>query len=325
MCEKCNKRQPRYNKSEEKEAIYCGDCKDPDMVNVINKKCYKCKNKQPNFNKVGETNALFCGDCKEPDMVNITIKVCSYLDCKNNAYYGFPGNKIETCYQHRQDGFIRRPKKICLEKHCKQMAIYGYTTAKHCEEHKYEDEIDLIQHKCKACGLIEVVNKEGYCYCKDEELFKRVRLAKQKTVKNYLDRHFELKYISYDKQIDYGICGKERPDFLFDCKSFYLVLEVDEDQHEQRNCECEQVRMINISQSLGMPTLFLRFNPDKYKLNKGDKMYSERKRLESLVDVLNYYKDKSTDLFENKGFSLVTYMFYDEDKKTQWLKPIKLL
>jgi len=258
-------------------------------------------------------------------MVDVKNKMCLFNGCKTRTCYGLPGYSAESCYQHRQEGFISTPKKTCIEKKCKNMAIYGYTSAKHCEEHKYEDEIDLIQRRCKACGILEVLNKDGYCYCQDKELFNRVRLAKQKTVKNYLDRNFKLKYQSYDKQIDGGLCGKERPDFLFDCGSFYLVLEVDEDQHEQRSCECEQVRMINISQSLGSPTLFIRFNPDKYKIKDGGKMLSEKKRLDKLVEILNYYKDKGVEVFENNGFCLVCYMFYDEDEPTFWVNPMKLL
>ena len=111
---------------------------------------------------------------------------------------------------------------------------------------------------------------------------------------------------------------------MFDCGSFYLVLEVDEDQHDQRGCDCEQVRMINISQSLGMNTLFIRFNPDKYKVKDGGKMLSEKKRLDKLVEILNYYKDKGVEVFEN-GFCLVCYMFYDEDEPTFWVNPMKLL
>jgi hypothetical protein len=319
-CHRCKVKRPLYNKAGETSALYCGDCKEPDMVDVKNKKCHKCKVKIPVFNITGETSTLYCGDCKEPDMVDVKNKKCSYENCNISAYYGLPGHKKETCYQHRKEGYIANPNKKCIEKNCKQMAIYGYTSAKHCEEHKHEDEVDLIQRKCKACGLIEVVNKDGYCYCQNQNLFNRIRLAKQKTVKNYLDRNCEIKYISYDKQIDHGVCGRERPDFLYDCESFYIVLEVDEDQHEQRNCDCEQVRMINISQSLGMKTLFIRYNPDKYKVKNGGRMQTENKRLQTLLDVLLYYKKNGF-----KDYCMVTHMYFDEDEREEWFKPHKLL
>jgi hypothetical protein len=83
--------------------------------------------------------------------------------------------------------------------------------------------------------------------------------------------------------------------------------------------------MINISQSLGMQTLFIRYNPDKYKVKTGNKILNEKKRLDELVNLLNHYKNKGLATFENIGFCLVTYLFFDDDNKEDWFKPIKLL
>lgn len=44
----------------------------------------------------------------------------------------------------------------------------------------------------------------------------------------------------------------------------FVVLEVDGHQQPSYACECEQLRMINLSQSLGLPKVFLRYNPDRY-------------------------------------------------------------
>jgi very-short-patch-repair endonuclease len=54
--------------------------------------------------------------------------------------------------------------------------------------------------------------------------------------------------------------------FLYDCKTHYVVLEVDEEQHRGKTYECDQKRMWEIAQSLGMPSIFIRYNPDKYKV-----------------------------------------------------------
>jgi hypothetical protein len=54
-------------------------------------------------------------------------------------------------------------------------------------------------------------------------------------------------------------------------------------------------------------------------------MISENKRLEELINVLNYYKNKGLETFKNVGFCLVSYMFFDEDNREDWFKPIKLL
>jgi hypothetical protein len=70
---------------------------------------------------------------------------------------------------------------------------------------------------------------------------------------------------STDVVIDDGICGKERPDRVYDFGDKIVVLECDEHQHRDRVCVCEQTRMVNIGQSFGgLPTYFIRWNPDDY-------------------------------------------------------------
>jgi len=100
----------------------------------------------------------------------------------------------------------------------------------------------------------------------DPNRFNTFRLAKQTRVKQHLNATTiaGYKYVSYDRVIDDGVCGKERPDFLFEAWSHYVVLEVDENQHKDRQELCECTRMVNISQGLGMPTVFVRYNPDEY-------------------------------------------------------------
>ena len=103
------------------------------------------------------------------------------------------------------------------------------------------DEIDLIQQKCKMCGLIDIVNGDGICKDHDEELMKRKYLCKQKRIKYVLENNFEYKIMSYDKIIDSN-CNKKRPDFVFDLSTHFIVLEVDEYQHTKKSYtpECEK-------------------------------------------------------------------------------------
>ena len=57
--------------------------------------------------------------------------------------------------------------------------------------------------------------------------------------------------------------------------------------------------MINISQSLGMPTIFIRYNPDKFKTDKKIYNPSFNERMLYLTDILNYtFKLKPNELPE---------------------------
>ena len=146
----------------------------------------------------------------------------------------------------------------------------------------------------------------------DPEVEKRVRLAKQKEIKDVFDAS-GLRYISYDRVIDNGWLGKERPDFLFDAETHFVVVEVDEEQHRNAPCYCvgEQTRMVNISQILNgkteqpKPVVFIRYNPDSYKPGNS-RQVSNNNRKEKL-------KEWVTHFLRNKPivFCSVIQLFFD--------------
>jgi hypothetical protein len=63
--------------------------------------------------------------------------------------------------------------------------------------------------------------------------FNAGRLAKQNALMDFLDKR-GLKGTSTDKIVEGGVCGKERPDRIFDNGSFVVILECDEHQHMDR-------------------------------------------------------------------------------------------
>ena len=144
---------------------------------------------------------------------------------------------------------MRDPKVNCKTTECKEIALYGTSRKpKHCEKHKEKGEVNLIEKECKKCHMQWILNADELCYTCDPVNGINFVLAKQNAVKAYFDQH-NFKYILYDKRVDNGICINDRPDFLFDYLTHYVI--VDEHQHDDRLCECEIKRMINISQALG--------------------------------------------------------------------------
>jgi hypothetical protein len=114
-------------------------------------------------------------------------------------------------------------------------------------------------------------------------------------------------YESYDRTIEQGSCGKERPDFVWDASTHKVILEVDEYQHNDRPCECEQTRMVNVTQSFGMPCLWIRFNPDDYRGQKSS--LKERDRRDLLLRVLAQSLSESP---ESSSETLrVKHLFFD--------------
>ena len=97
--------------------------------------------------------------------------------------------------------------------------------------------------------------------------------TKEYSVVDYVKTTFpELSWIT-DKRIADG-CSKRRPDMLLDLGYQIIILEIDENQHIDYDCSCENKRMMELSQDLGhRPIVFIRFNPDDY-INNGTNMTS---------------------------------------------------
>jgi hypothetical protein len=73
----------------------------------------------------------------------------------------------------------------------------------------------------------------------------------------------DLTWIS-DKTVQNG-CSKRRPDLLLDLGYQILIVEIDENQHTDYDCSCQNKRIMELSQDVGhRPIVFIRFNPDDY-------------------------------------------------------------
>jgi hypothetical protein len=128
-----------------------------------------------------------------------------------------------------------------------------------------------------------------------------------------------------DKKIQDG-CSKKRPDMLLDMGSHAIIVEVDENQHVNYDCSCENKRLMELSQDVDhRPIVFIRFNPDKYfdkDGNRVDSCWEATKqgvlrlapkkqqewehRLECLVEQIQYWIENET----NKTVEVVE-LFYD--------------
>uniref|UniRef100_A0A6C0M1K6 Uncharacterized protein n=1 Tax=viral metagenome TaxID=1070528 RepID=A0A6C0M1K6_9ZZZZ len=311
------KTQPSYG-TEWMKPLYCSTHKLDGMKNVKNKTCTHdgCETRPTFGNEWGK--ALYCDKHKEDGMFNVKDKRCSHDGCEIIPKYGIPGHQPEYCATHKQPNTILRPTKRCSTKNCKNIALYGVSTAIKCEDRRGTNPIDFVQRSCTSCGLPYILDKNGKCNACDPNVFNTFRLAKQRRVKQHLDATDidGYKYTLYDRIIDDGVCGMERPDFLFEAWSHYVVLEVDENQHKVRQELRECTKMVNVSQGLGMPTVFIRYNPDTYYV------FSEGGRRK--VDPAHSRRMKALDLRLKTVLSTVpisycsaTYLFYDGYDETK--------
>ena len=82
-----------------------------------------------------------------------------------------------------------------------------------------------------------------------------------------------------------------RMDFYYDLGSFFLAVECDESEHALTGYppRCELVRMYNIRKGLGVPAIFVRWNPDAFKIDGVTERVPQTQRYELLKDTLQHY------------------------------------
>ena len=80
--------------------------------------------------------------------------------------------------------------------------------------------------------------------------------------------------ITHDKIITNG-CSRKRPDIFIDLGYQVLIVEIDEDEHIDYDCFCENKRIMLLSQDINhRPLICIRFNPDSYTDNTNTKITS---------------------------------------------------
>jgi hypothetical protein len=166
---------------------------------------------------------------------------------------------------------------MCIHEGCKTRPNYnveGDTKAIYCSVHKLEGMVDVKHKNCKSdwCSTRVKEKYDGYCLFCFINLFPDKPVARNYKTKEYaVVEYINTKYPSLnwiaDKIVNGG-CSKRRPDLLLDLSYQIVIIEVDENKHDNYDCSCENKRLMELSQDLGhRPIIFIRFNPDKYEKN----------------------------------------------------------
>ena len=309
----CNSLSPVFNVEGATTGRFCTTHKLAGMVNVKSKRCENpgCNSLGPVFNVEGTTTGRFCATHKLAGMVDVKSKRCENPGCTTRASYGLPGHKASWCASHHPCGTMKHPTRKCTSAKCQEPATHGITQPERCEHHSLKGDDNLVERECLSCLLPNVVNATGMCSdCHAWSTGKRPRLAKQREVVQFLEAQFtEYPYDSTDRTPQHlKDCNrKERPDVIWDLADRVVILEVDEDQHKDRACECEQTRMMNISQALGSErTVWIRYNPDAFKSPESRKWTTKAKRHEVLKQWLSWALTKELSYTIS-----VVYLFFD--------------
>jgi len=331
------KTQANYNYENFKKGIYCFTHKLSDMIDVKNKKCEfeNCK-KQPTFNFENENIGLYCKVHKLLNMIDVKNKKCEFKNCKKQPTFNFKNENIGLyCKEHVLVNMVDIKSKRCKYENCDkrpQYNFFGEITGIFCFHHKLINMVDVKHKKCKThlCGTRPQEKFEGFCLrCfiynfPDKEVSRNYK-TKEKSVSDYISQKFPNFTWINDKIIENG-CSLKRPDLLLDLGYQIVIVEVDENKHDNYDCSCENKRLMEISQDLGhRPIIFIRFNPDSYidinnkKINscwgidglninivKNNKEWNNR--LESLKNLIQYWVENETD----KTIEIIQLYYYEK-------------
>jgi hypothetical protein len=313
---------PTYNLPCEKNGIYCAKHKLSGMIDVKHRKCIDC-GILPSFNLKGNQIPLYCLTHKKEGMVNVVNNTC--LECEVRPTFNIVGQKKGLyCLTHKKEGMVDIKHKKCLECEVRPtFNIVGQKKGLYCSTHKKEGMIDVLNKTCKSdwCSTIANNNKyDGYClrcfiYLFPDKPVSRNYKTKEYSVVEFVKTKFPHFDFIADKIISGG-CSRRRPDLFLDILYQIIIIEVDENQHTDYNCSCENKRLMELSQDLGhRPIVFIRFNPDDYKKDgknitscwgqnkngicvvKKSKQKEWLERLNTLEDQIKYwtYPENMTD------------------------------
>ncbi len=308
--------QPTFNYENEKTAIRCIGHRLDLMVDIRHVKCEDCNNRA--YYNIKNGNPLKCRSHKIPGMCRVQNKKCD--ECDLSAKYGVLFGEKRHCYLHKLTQEFRQNNPICQFEECNEKATCvndGTNYPVRCGTHCLDDDVNIIERNCKSCNLKYLLNElTGLCdICNTVEIKKVYKIKETETIL-FLQNN-DISFITTDK-IPENSCSKFRPDGVIDFKYFLIVLEIDEFQHKNYDEMCEKNRMIQLHQDYGgIPLVFIRFNPDNYKIKlpNGEKKVvkpsnSRLKELLYLIKRFEYLKDIYETSVPLSPLS-VCYIYYD--------------
>ncbi|MCK9607869.1 MAG: hypothetical protein M0R33_15605 [Methylomonas sp.] len=320
-CKHCNfpgcTTVPSFGLITDKRPTKCKLHADASMLDIVSRHCdFQGCTTQSHFGLISDKHPTRCQVHADAKMIDISSAYCISPECATMATFNFRGIRPQYCAKHRKLGMVYKPTKRCDDCH-RNLAEYGDPKSEvpiHCELHKLPIEVNFAQRICKLCKISFVLDEQGLCqFCGSG--VQSTHLVKQKEIEDYLKANLsetiKQKWKSTDSMIDHGTCGKERPDFLFDADSHFVIIECDEHQHNAYPCECEQARMINIANGLGMPTIFIRYNPDNYKYAaacSASKRMTSKVRRDLLISALT--DEMKRDITDIQPIEVI-YVCYD--------------
>ena len=293
--------RPGFNMPGEKRPIYCAKCKTDEMVDVVSKRC-SC-GKRPIFNVPGKSVGVCCAKCKTSDMINVVSEMCP---CGNRPSFNVSEEKKPICCAKcKTPEMIDVRTKKCRCGKIPSFNMPGEKIGVCCSKCKTSKMVDVVHKICPGYGnecpvRTRIDNGHDYCMSCDpndarRKLFKRYEEAFFEYVKDKIDVHKREFTVSFDP----NETSKKfaRLDGIVFGDSIIVCLEVDEDGHENYDCDEHRMHLVTAELLQKYPdhaVSWVRVNPTidaKSQWSKKSKAIRE-KRFDDVIVAVNDILEK---------------------------------
>jgi hypothetical protein len=302
---------------------HCRIHKPQETVNVVSKKCIErfARNRfaispggcprGPSFGTEGG-KALYCAVHKKDGMVDVTHPRCKTEGCPRQPSFGLERGQPTHCAIHKPPGAEDVVNPRCALEGCKiinpSFGPPGSKTGTHCVTHKLPGHVPTNTNPCSSCGLPYQIKKGSLCRNCDPAVQRNKNLREEK-IKTFLSARFAGLEYRHDKGIPDRFCKevRSRPNFLFDCGTHLVELEVDQFEHRNYEEGCELARQYNIVAATGLPVHFIRYNPDGFSIDGSNVRLGEKRRHDLLEREL---KSALAQAPEGGEMVRIVHLFY---------------
>jgi hypothetical protein len=247
---------------------------------IIICKIHGCFEQTPHAHLSGQNCSKCAGKycCTTPEYIDAAKKI--YGDTYDYSKVKYKNSKTEISIICKKHGEFKQNPKHHLE---------GFQGCKIC-------------NLCPSCHLWRSFGK--LCqYCKPHHENKLYLKTKEMSVVKYLKDNLPQHDFIHNKSVGRDCTsGHLFPDIRFDCSFYNLIVEIDEHEHRGANYKCDEQRMYDIIAKLGLPCIFIRYNPDS-------PTSSKEKLLKNVTKYLDLNENDTEYVWNDYGFK-AEYLFY---------------
>jgi len=233
---------------------------------------------------------------------------CQSSKCKETPIFGLPNKRIQYCLKHKQPNMINLVlENKCSILECNEEYDNIIDITKYCNKHIPENSVIGIKKLCKFCDIKE----ESKFICKD---CKKIQNKKEWAIVRYLRTAIDTNFEYNSSKMLQG-CSKKRPDIYFELNKHCVIVEVDENQHNNYGDSCECARINEIVNGIGgKSVIIIRYNPDIVKNKNKILSIKQSDKIDLLVKTIKEELIKDYDTFIVKNIQLYYNDNYEEYK-----------